>query len=151
MRRAAAALTAGLLVACTERVASDASDRSLIGCTIAIGSPEGPVREQNTAVLMPRATVERPAGVGRWTARWDVDFGDSWEINIGVVTADGALVSGTLFQLNKTSPTPSFEGGQGFTGLHFVRVGPDLIQWFCGWGAPAAVEPSVATTGTTAG
>jgi hypothetical protein len=86
-----------------------------------------------------RFAVERPSGLDSNSNRVAFeelsievvynDRPDGQDVSVVVAGSDGMELERVLYQL--PAALPSFAGGHGFTGLHYVSAGSAQLQWWC--------------------
>ena len=103
------------------------------------GTQYRPNAESLAGVEEEQFAVERPSGLDGNSNRVAFeelsievvynDRPDGQDVSVVVAGSDGTELERVLYQL--PAALPSFAGGHGFTGLHYVSTGSAQLQWWC--------------------
>lgn len=96
---------------------------------------------EERTLTVPRVDATSAEGVGADFAlmaievRYTGDAPEGRNVLVRVTDRDGGEIATTLYQIGRPGLGDiEFAGGHGFTGLHYVRHEPAMLQYFCGAG-----------------
>lgn len=121
--------------------AVDGTDDLELPATVECGTQYRPDAESLADAEERTITVERPSGLDSTQAnasfaelRFEIVYRggpDGRSVSIVVSSPAGREIERVLYQLAGMDALPSFPGGHGFTGLHYVSAGAAQLQWWC--------------------